>query len=107
VKRDSITLERILSMDYTLSSASGTTLLRKEWMDNSLHGLITDSAEFIGAQKITVYGNEAISEGVHHWKVRNLQNKERNNEYYVADIWRYNKGKWQVIHRMSKLARKL
>ena len=106
IKRDSITLDRILSPEYTLSSSSGSLLPRKDWMENTLHRLFTDSAAFIGPQKITIYGNEAISEGLLHWKVRNDQNKLRNHESLVADIWRYNNGRWQVIHRMSKLVRK-
>lgn len=110
VNRDSVTLERILASDYTLSSANGSLLPRKEWMKNTLHGLITDSAAFVGAQKITVYDNEAISEGVLHWKVKNTDINGRtilrNNEYMVADIWRFNNGKWQVFHRISKLSRK-
>jgi hypothetical protein len=110
VNRDSATLERILSSDFTLSSLGGSLLPRKEWLTNSLHGLVTDSAAFIGAQKITVYGNEAISEAVLHWKVRNT-NKDgrvilRNNENLVADIWRLNDGRWQVVHRISKILRK-
>jgi hypothetical protein len=85
-------------------------VVRKEWLQNTLNALFTDSAAFIGAQKITVYGNEAISEAVLHWKVRNT-NKDgriilRNNENLVADIWRLNDGRWQVIHRMSKVLRK-
>src|SRR5688572_8449050 len=48
VKRDSTTLDRILANDFTLSSASGSPLPRKEWMYNSLHGLLTDTAEFVG-----------------------------------------------------------
>jgi hypothetical protein len=91
ITRESATLERILSSEFTLSSGNAPLLPRKKWMNNTLHGLFTDSAAFMGAQKITVYGNEAISEAVLHWKVRNT-NKEgrtilRNNESLVADIW--------------------
>ena len=110
ITRDSATLERILSPEFTLSSNSGALLQRKDWMNNTLHGLITDSAAFIGEQKITVYGDEAISEAVLHWKVRNMDKDGRtilrNNESLVADIWRLNNGRWQVTHRISKLLRK-
>ena len=106
INRDSATLEKILSPEFTLSSSNGSLVLRKEWMNNTLHVLFTDSAAFIGAQRITVYGNEVLSEAVLHWKVRNT-NKDgrvilRNNENLVADIWRLNDGRWQVVHRMSK-----
>jgi hypothetical protein len=110
ITRDSATLERILSPEFTLSSNSGPLLQRKDWMNNTLHGLVTDSAAFMGEQKITVYGNEAISEAVLHWKVRNIDKDGRtilrNNESLVADIWRLNNGRWQVTHRISKLLRK-
>jgi hypothetical protein len=79
-------------------------------MNNTLHGLVTDSAAFIGPQKITIYANEAISEGVLHWKVKNTDKNGRtilrNSETLVADIWRFNDGRWQVIRRISKLLRK-
>lgn len=110
INRDSLTLDRILSPEYILSSANGSLLSRKEWMNNTLHGLVTDSAAFIGPQKITVYANEAISEGVLHWKVKNTDRNGRtilrNTETLVADIWRFNDGRWQVIRRISKLLRK-
>ena len=110
INRDSLTLDRILSPEYILSSANGSLLSRKEWMNNTLHGLVTDSAAFIGPQKITVYANEAISEGVLHWKVKNTDKYGRtilrNSETLVADIWRFNDGRWQVIRRISKLLRK-
>jgi hypothetical protein len=110
VNRDSLVLDRILAPDYSLSSSNGSLLFRKEWINNSLHGLVTDSAEFIGPQKITVFVNEAISEGVLHWKVRSTDKNGRpvlrNHESLVADIWRLNEGRWQVFHRMSKLLRK-
>lgn len=110
VKRDSLVLDRILASDFALGSANTSALPREQWMKNSLHVLVTDSAQFIGAQRITVFGNEAISEGTLHWKVRN-KNKDgvmvmRNNEYLVADIWRFTNGRWQVTRRLSKLARK-
>jgi hypothetical protein len=99
-----------LSPEYILSSSNGSLLSRKEWMNNTLHGLVTDSAAFIGPQKITVYANEAISEGVLHWKVKNTDKNGRimvrNTESLVADIWRFNDGRWQVIRRISKLLRK-
>jgi len=110
INRDSLTLDRILSPEYILSSSNGSLLSRKEWMNNTLHGLVTDSAAFIGPQKITVYANEAISEGVLHWKVKNTDKNGRimvrNTESLVADIWRFNDGRWQVIRRISKLLRK-
>lgn len=110
VERDSLTLDKILSPDYSLNSSNGTLVHRKEWINNTLHGLVTDSAEFIGQQKITVYVNEAISEAVLHWKVKNTDKNGRtilrNNESLVADIWRLNNGRWQVIHRVSKILRK-
>lgn len=110
INRDSLTLDRILSPEYILSSANGSLLSRKEWMNNTLHGLVTDSAAFIGTQKITVYANEAISEAILHWKVKNTDKNGRtilrNTESLVADIWRFNNGKWQVIRRISKLLRK-
>ncbi len=106
IKKDSVALDRIVSSDFSLASSNGTLVRRDEWMRNSLHFLFTDSAAFIGPQKVTVYGTEAISEGVLHWKVRNTQNNLRNHESLVADIWRYTDGKWQVTHRMSKLLRK-
>jgi hypothetical protein len=107
INRDSLTLDRILSPEFILSSSNGTLLSRKEWMNNTLHGLVTDSAAFIGPQKITVYANEAISEAVLHWKVKNTDKNGRtvlrNTESLVADIWRFNNGKWQVIRRISKI----
>ena len=110
VNRDSAILEKILSSDFTLSSSNGSLLPRKEWLNNTLHGLFTDSASFIGEQKITVYGNEVLSEAVLHWKVRNTSKDGRvllrNNENLVADIWRFRDGRWQVVHRMSKILRK-
>jgi hypothetical protein len=111
INKDSLALDRILSPEYILSSANGSLLSRKEWMNNTLHGLVTDSAAFIGPQKITVYANEAISEAVLHWKVKNTDKNGhtilRNTETLVADIWRFNDGRWQVIRRISKLLRKL
>ncbi len=111
VNRDSLALDRILAPEYILSSSNGSLLPRKEWMHNTLHGLVTDSAAFIGPQRITVYANEAISEGVLHWKVKNTDKNGRtvvrNTEALVADIWRFNDGRWQVIRRLSKLLRKL
>lgn len=107
VMRDSLTLERILSADFTLKSNNGSIVPRKEWMDNSVHGLRTEIAEFVADQIITVYGTEAISQTVLHWKVRNPDNSLRNMESAVGDIWRYTNGKWQVTHRMSKLIKKL
>ncbi len=107
IRQDSGTLDRILSKEFVLSSASGQLLKRKEWMHNSIHELMTVSAAFVAEQKITVYTNEAISEGVLQWEVSNTQHKTRNSEFYVADIWRFNNGKWEVIRRLSKLKRKL
>jgi hypothetical protein len=111
INRDSLALDRILSPDFILSSANGSLLPRKEWMNNTLHGLVTDSSAFIGPQKITVYANEAISEAVLHWKVKNTDKNGRtilrNSETLVADIWRFTDGRWQVIRRISKLLRKL
>ena len=97
VNRDSVALERILSSEYTLNGS----LPRNIWINNTLHNIVTDSLKVVGDQKITVYGDAAISEAIWYWKA-SFGKQKINSEYWVNDIWKKNNGHWQVLIRMTK-----
>lgn len=102
INRDSVTCKKILSPEFALHTDFGS-IPRKEWIKNLPH-LITDTLQFLGEQKITIYGDAAMSEGTMHWKVNNF-NYQRNNEYWITDIWKKTNGRWEVLMRMSKLTK--
>ena len=101
VNRDSVTLEKILSPEFTLNGS----LPRNKWISNTLHNIVTDSLKVVGDQKITIYGGAAISEATWYWKA-SFGNQEINSEYWVNDIWKKDNGHWQVLIRMTKDSKK-
>lgn len=102
IKRDSLTLIKVMSPDYTVSG----TFPLKDWMNNVLHLFTTDSLEILGDQRITVFEDIASSEALWYWKASRDGKLISNTEYWINDIWKKNNGHWQVFLRMKKTSRK-
>jgi len=97
IKRDSLTLDKILSPEYSLNGSVN----RGVWINNTLNHFTTDSLEVLGKLNIVFYGQAARSEGMFFWKA-SFDGKPRiNGEYSVTDIWTKSNGHWRVILRMS------
>ncbi len=107
-KKDSITLNRLLSPKYVLytmnnieNPPTGGVYDRKSWIEGALRRSTTDTSEVIGEQKITVYGLSAKSEQQMVWIARWGNEPKFNNIYSVTDMWVRNKSGWQVLSRNS------
>lgn len=97
IKRDSLTLEKILAPGYSLNGAVN----RSNWIINTLHHFTTDTLSVLGQQNITYYGQAMKSEASFFWKA-NYDGKPRiNGTYLVTDIWIKQDGHWQVLIRLS------
>ena len=102
IKRDSMALVKVMSPDYTING----TFPLKDWMNNVLHHLTTDSLQILSEQKITVFEDIASSEALWYWKASFDGKPTSNTEYWVNDIWKKNNGHWQVFLRMKKISKR-
>jgi len=105
INRDSLTLDKILAAEYTLYSYNGSSANRMGWLNNTLHRFTTDTAAFLASLNITVYGQAAKSEGTLYWKAAWDGKPRVNADFSVTDIWIKRDGHWQVLMRMSQLAK--
>ena len=97
IHRDSASLVRLLAPDYTLNGSVAIN----NWINNTLHHIVTERLEIIGEQKITIAGDAALSEANFYWLAAFDVTRKINAEYTIHDIWKKNNGHWQVLLRMS------
>ena len=105
INRDSLTLERILTPEYSLYSSMSGFTPRNIWINSTLHHFTTDTLETLGQLKITFYGQAVKSEQTLFWKAAYDGNPKINTEFLITDIWVKRNGKWQVLLRMSLFSR--
>jgi hypothetical protein len=98
MKRDSATLEKILTPEFTLNG----NLPRMIWMNNTLHHISTASIKTIGEPVVTIYDGSAIVTSILYWKASFDGKPAVDGEFIITDIWKKNKDQWQVLIRMSK-----
>ncbi len=97
INRDSLTLDKILSPEYSLNGM----INRSVWLNNTMNHITTDTLAIVGQLNITIYDQVAKTEGVFFWKAAFDGKPIVNGEFLITDIWTKQNGLWQVMLRMS------
>ena len=100
--RDSSALERLMSPDFTLSSASdsGPPLPRDVWMRNTLQHLRVDSIRLSPA-RVVARGDTALATLTFVWAGRFMQTPPFRDSTELTDTWVRGAGGWRVHRRVT------
>ena len=99
--RDSATLERLVALDFTVSSEATTDppLPRTTWMRNTLHNLRVDSIRLSPA-RVVVSGDTATATLKFFWVGQFMSMPPFRDSTMLTDTWVRGPRSWQVRRRV-------
>jgi hypothetical protein len=100
--KDADGLDRLVGPQYSLRVADVPqgSMPRAIWMDNSLHKLKLESVELQHCAARKLAANLAVVSLIHK-QGGSIEGRDFSGEFYVADLWQQDTGRWQIIARYS------
>lgn len=96
VKKDYAVLDRVLANDMTYTHSSGNTDGKQSYIQSIRDGKSKYDAIDVQEQKVRVYGNTAVINGV--CVVKAMNNGETiNSRLRYTDVYVKNGGQWQMV----------
>jgi ketosteroid isomerase-like protein len=97
LNKDTQTCNRILSDDFTLSSARGMLVTKSEWLE-AARTLITGEAFYWDEIKVRLYGNTAVVNAKTRQTAK-VGSQDWSGAFLITDVWVYQNNNWQVVSR--------
>jgi uncharacterized protein (TIGR02246 family) len=105
--RDEEALKRLMSPDFTLTSAySAGDLISRDQFLKTIQSVKQNEFSFYNVTvRVNIYGDVAILKA----KVKDnytMNGEDRSGDYLITDVWVKHDGQWQVVTRHSSLPMK-
>jgi len=101
MKRDEITLNKIVSPEFKLGGTNidGFTVSREMWMENTMKNLKIDSINYL-KMKVEVIDHVAIVQSEFYWSVAFGDLPPKKETVTMVDTWIKRTEGWQVVSRL-------
>ena len=97
VAKDRATCEHILADDFLLTSARGTLMSKREWIDGAMGPFVCSAFHWEQIQ-VRAFGDVAIVHGRSRQHA-SVAGQDWSGVFLVTDVWVRRNGQWQVVSR--------